>query len=331
MNKTCVITGISGYLGRNLAYTLIKAGWFVRGYDVKKLPEFDFPEFKTMEFFLGDIIDYEGVKQASKNVDIIFHLVGIMPQAKEKENIMNSINVDGTKNVLDAAVENKVKRVIFLSSCEVYGTWEEVPAKENSRVNPIGTYGKNKLECERLGREYFEKFGVEFIALRPSTIVGKNMTDYLFRNIMKGFLRFPFLFCIGNGKNRFQMSALEDVISACILSAEREELKFEIFNIGSDNPLPLKEQFQEISKKLNLKKPVILLPAKPTKTLLRILSFIGISPFVPDHFEMLDKDIFMDCAKAKKILGWKPLISNVDMIMNAIISYKEEIEKRRIK
>jgi len=323
MPKTCLITGISGYLGRNLAKELLKQNWQVNGFDLIKLKEFN---NLPLKFFLGDIRDYEKLSSATKNVEVIFHLVGIMPQAKATAKTMNAINVGGTRNVLKQAVKNKVKRVVFLSSCEIY-RWDKVPAKESLNENPRGIYGKNKLACELLGKKYSQKYGIEFISLRPSTIVGKNMTDYLFRNVMKGILKLPCFFYLGDGSNRFQMSATSDVVSACILAAEKENLKFEIFNIGADNPPPLKKQIKQIAKKLGLTKKYISLPAKPTKIFLHFLSKLGVSPFVPDHFEVMDKDIVMDCSKAKEILGWKPKISNVDMIVEAVLSYKEEIER----
>lgn len=323
MSKTCLITGISGYLGRNLAKELLKQNWQVKGFDLTELEEFN---NLPLEFFKGDIRDYEKLKTATKNVEVIFHLVGIMPQAKASEKTMNAINVGGTRNVLKSAVKNKVKRVVFLSSCEIYD-WDEVPAKESLNLNPFGIYGKNKLACELLGKKYSERYAIEFVALRPSTIVGKNMTDYLFRNVMKGILQLPLFFYIGDGSNRFQMSATSDVVSACILSAEKENLKFEIFNIGADNPLPLKKQIKQIARKLGLTRKYISLPSRPTKMFLHLLTKFGISPFVPDHFEVMDKDIVMDCSNAKKILGWKPKISNVDMIVEAVLSYKEEMEK----
>lgn len=327
MNKTCLITGISGYLGRNLAKELLKQNWKVKGFDLIKLADFN---NTALEFFKGDIRDYEKLKIAAEGVEVIFHLVGIMPQAKATEKIMNAINVGGTRNVLKAAVKNKVKRVVFLSSCEIY-EWDEVPAKESLNANPFGVYGKNKLCCELLGKKYSKRYGLEFIALRPSTIVGSGMTDYLFRNVMKGILQLPVFFYIGDGSNRFQMSATSEVVSACILSAEKENLKFEIFNIGADNPLPLKKQMKKIAKKLGLKRKYISLPPKPTKIFLHFLHKLGVSPFVPDHFEVMDKDIVMDCSRAKEILGWTPKISNVDMIVEAIKSYKEEMERLEIK
>lgn len=317
-----LVTGASGYLGTHLVKRLLSDRWDVAAFDMRKNEQLP----KSVSFTAGDIREKEKVASACKDCNVVFHLVGIMPQAKAKDELMHSINVGGTKNVLDAAVENKVKRVVFLSSCEIYGTWENVPVREEDPVYPIGEYGRNKLEAEKLGKAYSEEHGLEFIALRPSTIVGKNMTDYLFRIIMSGILKSPFFFYIGNGQNRFQMSALNDVVEACLLSSTKDGLKFEVFNIGADNPLSVREQLKQVGEKLGLKRKVVPVPAGLSKTLLRVLSFLNVSPFVPDHFEVMDKDILMDCSKAKKMLGWKPEISNVEMLVEALLSYKYEQE-----
>lgn len=317
-----LVTGASGYLGTHLAERLLKEGWDVRALDVQKSARLS----PSAEFISGNIRDAQKIKDVAEGCNVIFHLVGIMPQAKAKDETMHVVNVGGTKNALDAAVANKVKRVVFLSSCEIYGTWENTPVHEDDAVYPIGEYGKNKLEAEKIGKEYSEKHGIEFVALRPSTIVGENMTDYLFRGIMKGILKSPFFFYIGSGNNRFQMSATEDVVDACILSATKENLKFEVFNNGSDDVPSIKEQIKHIAGKMGLRRKIVTLPAKPTKMFLHFLTSLGISPFVPDHFEVMDKDILMDCSKAKKMLGWQPSKTNVDMIVEALQSYKKELE-----
>ena len=322
--KACV-TGASGYLGTHLVEQLLMEGWCVTAFDLQKsirLPE-------DVHFISGDIRDAQKVKEAAKGCDVIFHLVGIMPQAKANAKLMQDINVGGTENVLKSAVQNKIKRVVFLSSSEVYGRHHRSPVKEDGEKHPLGEYGRNKLQAEGLCLKYAEKHGLEVVILRPSTIVGENMTDFLMRGLLHAALNFPVLFTIGNGKAKFQMSGLNDVLQACVLAAAKDGVSGEAFNIGAEDVPSMKEQMRALSEKLGVKKLYVPLPAGLTKKILRALHRMNVSPLVPDHFELMDEDVVMDCEKAKKLLGWTPGTGNVDMLWQALQSYRTETQLRK--
>lgn len=322
--KACV-TGAAGYLGTHLVLRLASDGWNVTAFDVRgneKLPQ-------NVSFIHGDIRDEKKIHEACRGCGVIFHLVGIMPQAKANNKLMFDINVRGTENVLKAAVENRVRRLVYLSSSEVYGRHVHSPVKEDNIKAPLGEYGRNKLESEELCLKYSREHGVEVVMLRPSTIVGENMTDFLMRGLFHAALNFPVLFTIGNGKAKFQMSGLNDVLDACVLAATKEGVSGEAFNIGADEVFPMKEQMQALLEKLGVKKSPVPLPAGATKIILRALHKFNISPLVPDHFELMDTDVVMDCGKAKQMLGWTPKTSNVDMLWEALQSYRDEMQTKK--
>ncbi len=324
-----LVTGASGYLGTHLAQRLANDGWGVTAYDMQRsenLPQ-------DIQFIQGDIRDAKTVMKAPSGCDVIFHLVGIMPQAKADEKLMHDVNVGGTENVLNAATKNHVRRVVYLSSSEVYGRHAHSPVRENDEKIPLGEYGRNKLASEELCLKYAKEHRLEVVMLRPSTIVGKNMTDFLMRGLLRTMLKSPVLFTIGNGKTKFQMSGLNDVLDACVLAATKENISGEAFNIGAENVLPMKEQMLALSEKLGAKKIYVSLPAGATKIFLRALHKLNLSPLVPDHFELMDEDVVMDCEKAKKLLGWTPKTSNGDMLWEALLSYKNELqnEKHKVK
>lgn len=316
-SRMVLITGGCGYLGWHLARALLARGEQVRIFDRARLTVHS----EGVEFRRGDIRDGAACKEAAIGCGVIFHLVGLMPQARAPESLMREVNVDGTRNMLDAAVHAGTKRFVFLSSMEVYGRPARIPMREDDPANPIGEYGRNKLEAERLCSEYAGKHGLSVASLRPSTLVGANMTDPQMLSLLRWMRRKLPLIALSNGNNRFQMTSLKDCISACLLSTDKDAAAGKIFNIGADDPPKVLDLIRDVAERTGNPFPVIPIPPGPVKTALRLLERLGISPIPPDHFELLDATHVMDCSRAKDLLGWKPTQSNADMIMEAMASF----------
>ncbi len=318
-----LITGGCGFLGFALARKLSGTRERVRLMDISAPPE----RLSGAEFFHGDICDTKMVEEACRGCNAVVHLVGIMPQAKAPREKMRAVNVGRTKNLLDGAVKNKIKRVVFVSSAEVYGFPERIPIREDDRKEPIGEYGRNKLEAERLCIEYMKNYGIEVAILRPSTIVGPGIREPLFRKFLQLAPKNMPLFYLSPGKNYFQMTSLSDCVNACILALKKDGINGEAFNIGADGTLPMKEQLLELKRRAGIKSALIPLPAGLTKFIMSILHPLGLSPLEPDHFHLADADYVMDCTKAKQLLEWKPEKTNIDMILEALEWYKNKGER----
>ncbi|MBI2061164.1 MAG: NAD(P)-dependent oxidoreductase [Nitrospirae bacterium] len=312
-----LVAGGNGYLGRHLVRALSERGESVRVFDRVRptaLPE-------RCVVLRGDVRDADKCRQAVEGCSVVFHLVGIMPQAKASETLMHQVNVGGTANLLKASVEAGVKRFVFLSSMEVYGASGKVPLEEGDQPQPIGEYGRNKQEAEALCLDTMKKSGLEVVILRPSTIVGRQVIDHQLRSLLNWVARKWPLVSIGNGHSRFQMSSLQDCVSACLLAVERQEASGQVFNIGADDPPSIREFMKSVRKLSHNPFPVLAVPAKPIKWVLAALDGMGISAVPPDHFKLLDATFVMDCNKAKRILGWRPTQSNLDMFQEAYQSF----------
>ncbi len=293
-----------------LAGKLVGQGTPVRVFDLTRSPRL--PD--EVEFIPGDVRDIEKLKEAVTGCDLVHHLVGIMPQARAPQETMQAVNVGGTENVLKAASERGVKRVVFVSSSEVYGEPKIVPMREDHPQKPIGEYGRNKVAAERLCQEYRDKTGIEVVILRPTTIVGPEMTEPTFLKTMKLAKTAP-LMCIGKGHNRFQNVHVDDAADACILAAEKQGVDGEAFNLGAEGTLSFRRQMEEIAKYLDREPKIYSVPAWLFKAVLRILYPLGLSPLEPDHFFLADADFVMDVSKAKEKLGWVPAKTNLEMII----------------
>ena len=171
-----LVTGGSGFLGTRLVKALLEQGKAVRVFDLARSPELD----PRAEFVAGDVRNLTPLAIAAAGAEVVFHLVGLMPQARAPEELMQAVNVEGTRNALEAAVQAQSRRLVFLSSMEVYGYPERSPFTETHPLRPIGAYGRNKVEAEALCVNYWKERGLETVSLRPSTLVGPGINEPTF-------------------------------------------------------------------------------------------------------------------------------------------------------
>lgn len=317
---TQLITGGSGYLGVALARKLMQQGIQVRIYDLNRsdrLPE-------EVEFVQGDIRDFEALRSAMTGCEVVHHLVGIMPQARAPQRTMQEINVGGTENVLRAASEQTVRRVIFISSSEVYGIPQRMPIPENAPLAPIGEYGRNKVAAEQLCHRYRSETTVEAVILRPPTIVGAEMTEPTFLRNMEMARRGRF-FCVGSGAHRFQMLHVADAAEACVLASHKEGIDGEAFNIGAEGTLPFKRQLEEIARYLGRRPKVRSIPYGLFRVAIGMLQPLGLSPLEPDHLHLLYSDFVMDVTKAREKLDWTPAKTDLETLIETYEWYQSTL------
>lgn len=315
-----LIAGGSGYLGRTLMRALTDRGETVRIFDRIPLPAL--PE--RCKFVKGDIREMARCVKATKDCDAVVHLIGIMPQARAPESLMREVNVLGTGNLLRASVEAGVKRFVFLSSMEVYGRPERLPMREGDPTHPIGEYGRNKLEAEQLCLDAMKRHGIQAVIIRPSTLVGEEVTDHQLRSLLNWARRKLPLVAMSNGDTRFQMTSLKDCLSACLLALEKKEAAGQIYNIGSDDPPTVSDFIRQIRELTHNPFPLLRISAKHIQTVLSVLGKFRLSPVPEDHYRLIDATFVMDCTKAKTELGWRPTQSNFDMFREAYDSLIKE-------
>lgn len=301
------ITGGCGYLGIALAKKLKELGYKVRVYDLvksSKLPD-------DIEFIQGDVCDYNKLKQATKDVDIIYHLAAIIPQRRKKEDIMTEVNVGGTKNVLSCAIENNVRKIVYTSSVQVYGRFEGIP-KEDAPKNPIGCYAKNKLMSEKLCLEYFEKYNLDITILRPPTIIGPQIDEKYTLKMLSIIKSNGILPIIGDGKQKFNSIHISDCVDAIILASKNENARGETFNIGCEDVIPYIELIEKLKKRFNSKVKVLKLNKFLIVNFLRFLDFLKISPIERVYIETSPYSNVMDVSKIKEKLGFVCKINYID-------------------
>jgi nucleoside-diphosphate-sugar epimerase len=310
MSKRYLVTGGAGFLGINLVRFLLNKGHNVTSLD---FAEFDYRDvIKKVNVIKGDIRDKGIVLKSMEDVDIVVHTAAALPLYKEKD--IYSTEIDGTRNVLDAAFTNNVERVIHISSTAVYGIPDHHPLYEDDKLDGVGPYGKAKIKAEEVCLEYIGK-GMCIPIVRPKSFIGPERLGVfaLFYDWAKNGKGFPM---IGNGKNRYQLLDVEDLCEAIYLTATGDKEKVnDIFNIGAKEFTTMKEDYQVVLHHAGFGKRITCFPAEPMIWTLRILEFLRLSPLYKWVYETASKDSFVSIEKAEKILGFKPKYSNKDALI----------------
>jgi len=303
--KTFFITGGAGFLGINLTRHLISKGHKVIIFDVAPFNYRDM--VRKVEIVNGDIRDLEVLTEAMKGVDIVIHTAAALP-LYSKEDIF-STDILGTKNVLQAAEKNGVKRVIHISSTAVYGIPDHHPLYENDKLIGVGPYGISKIKAEKVCDQFRQK-GMCVPVIRPKSFIGPERLGVfaIYYQWIKEGRSIPI---VGNGKNRYQLLDVEDLCEAIYLcSTKDKDIVNDTFNIGAKGFTTMKEDFGAVIKHAGFKKRIVTTPAKPLILVLRFLEMLNLSPLYKWVYETACEDSFVAIDKAEKRLGFTPKYSN---------------------
>lgn len=316
-----LITGGAGFLGINLIRYLLNQNHQIISMDIA---DFDYPDVKDkIQIIKGDIRDKQVVENSVKNIDILIHTAAALPLYK-KEDIF-STDVEGTRNLLNSAFRNNVKRFIHISSTAVYGIPDHHPIYENDNLDGVGNYGKAKILAEEICMNYRGK-GMCVPILRPKSFIGPERLGVfalLYDWAYTGH-NFPM---IGHGNNRYQLLDVEDIcqaINLCILLDEK--IVNDTFNIGAKEFSTMKEDYQAVLDYAGHGKRIVGLPEKPVILTLKFLEALKISPLYKWVYETASKDSFVSIEKAEKILGFIPKYSNKEALIRNYKWYVENLD-----
>ena len=322
MKKRYLVTGGAGFLGINLVRYLL-----ARGHDVTSLDfaEFDYEDVKNkIRIIKGDIRDKNAVKSAMEGVDIVVHTAAALPLYSAKD--IFTTDIQGTRNLLEAAYEKKVERFVHVSSTAVYGIPDHHPLRETDKLDGVGPYGKAKILAEEVCLE-FRKKGMCVPIIRPKSFIGPERLGVfaLFYDWAKDGKNFPM---IGSGKNRYQLFDVEDLCDAIYLCATLEKDKVnDTFNVGAKDFTTMGEDYQAVLDYAGFKKKIVPFPAWPMILALRLLEFFKLSPLYKWVYETASKDSFVSIEKAQKVLDFNPKFSNKDALVRNYKWYLANLSK----
>jgi nucleoside-diphosphate-sugar epimerase len=307
--STYLITGGAGFLGINLARHLLARGHAVTSLDVA---DFDYPERDRVRVVAGDIRDRAAVERALEGARIVVHCAAALPLYPPAE--IYSVDIDGTRTVLEAASARGVERFIHISSTAVYGIPDHHPLVETDDLRGVGPYGQAKVLAEGLCLEY-RKRGLCVPIIRPKSFIGPERLGVfaLFYDWASDGHGFPM---IGSGNNRYQFLDVEDLCDAIYLTATLDPaLASDTFNIGAKVFTTMKEDYQAVLDYAGFGKRVRGFPATPLIWTLRALEALRLSPLYRWVYETAATDSFVSIEKAERILGFAPKYSNRDALI----------------
>ena len=302
------ISGGAGFLGLHLARRLVADGHEVRSLDLLPLEE---PGLDVHEL-RGDVRDEAACRELVDGARILVHAAAALPIRGSRGEI-RSVNVDGTLTLLAAAAEAGVKRVVFVSSTAVYGIPEKHPIEEDDPLVGVGHYGESKIEAEEVCRAFMRR-GLECVILRPKTFIGPErlgVFEILFDWIREGRR----IYVLGDGSNRYQLLAVEDLVEAIVLAARKRAAAGETLNVGAAEFATVRSDLQALIEHAGSSSRITPVPVRPAEGVLRALELARLSPLVEWHYKTAHRDSFVDVSRAERVLGWKPRLSNAEALI----------------
>jgi nucleoside-diphosphate-sugar epimerase len=313
------ISGGAGFLGLHLARRLLADGHEVRSLDVVPL---DDPELeRSVEELRGDVRDRERVEQLVADADVVVHAAAALPIQASRQSI-RSVNVTGTEHVLAASRTAGVGRVVFISSTAVYGVPEKHPIEEDDPLVGVGWYGESKIDAEALCRVA----AVDTTIIRPKTFIGPErlgVFEILFDWIRDGRR----IYTLGEGDNRYQLLAVEDLVDAIVRAGLAPEAARETFNIGATKFGTVKSDLQALIDHAGSTSRLQPVSVKPAEVVLRGLELLRVSPLAEWHYKTAHRDSFVDVSRAQRLLDWQPRLSNRDALIETYDWYLANRER----
>jgi UDP-glucose 4-epimerase len=314
--KTVLITGGSGFFGRILKKKLLEKDVRVVNIDLQEDEDSD-PKLISVQ---GDIRNKDLMNRLFRDnsFDTVYHCAAILAHAVKDKNFLWTSNVDGTRVVAEAARTHGVSNLVFTSSNCLWGKGFNRPITEEEPPEPIEIYGTSKWEGEKILNEYRNDLNIT--SIRCPTIIdfGRlGLLAILFEFIDEGRK----VWTVGRGSNRYQFIYAQDLADACIRAASSPCSA--IFNIGSDDVKSMREVYQYVIERAHTGARIAVLPKAPTLLAMRITHHMGISPLGPYHYKMIAENFLFDTAKIKTELGWRPTLTNEEMLYQAFQYYRE--------
>jgi len=258
--KKVLITGADGFIGSHLTEHLLELGCDVRAFVYYNsfnswgwLETLTSEKKNALDVFAGDVRDPHGVKEATKNVDVIFHLAALIgiPFSYHSPDSYIDTNVKGTMNVLQAAKTGNVERVIVTSTSEVYGTACYVPIDEKHPLQGQSPYSATKIAADKLAESFYRSFETPVVIARPFNTFGpRQSARAIIPTIITQILGGKDELLLGSLTPRRDLNYVSDICSGFVALAQADNVLGKEINMCSQTDISIEELAQLIAKKI---------------------------------------------------------------------------------
>jgi nucleoside-diphosphate-sugar epimerase len=303
-----LVTGGAGFIGSHLCEELVRRGETVRVVDsLITGKRANLAHLPQVEFIEGDLANLDVAQRSVKGVDYVLHQAAIpsVPRSVEDPITSNRANIDASLNLLVAARDAKVKRVVYAGSSSAYGNSETLPKVETMPTAPLSPYALQKLVVEQYGSLFTTLYGLETVTIRYFNVFGPRQDPSSpYSGVISLFIsalcegRQPTIF--GDGGHTRDFTYVANVVDGVLRAAKAPGVSGEVINVATSGRVSLNELFNTIKKLVNS----------------------NVEPkYAPPRAGDV-RDSQADIGKAKRLLGYAPIVSFEDGLANTVAWYR---------
>ena len=323
-----LVTGGTGFIGSHLAEQGRRLGA-----EVVVLGLVDRPEERAnaellrrqgVEVMAGSITDAELCRRAVRGATHVFHLAVAMREGAKSDEYFESINLDGTRHLLESSAAERVRRFVYCSTIGIYGHRAPGITREDSPLAPGNIYERTKVAAERLVGELGAERSIPWIILRPADVYGPRDQRLLklFKGVAAG--RFPLF---GQGEGRRHMIYVDDVVSGFFRACERDRALGHGFILAGPKACTLRELVAEVQQATGSPRYGVRLPLGPMLAVAGVVEDVSRSlgvepPIYRRRMDFFWSDSEFDTTRARQALDWAPRVELPEGIRRTLADYR---------
>jgi nucleoside-diphosphate-sugar epimerase len=321
-----LVTGGTGFTGKALVLRLLEVGHEVVALDYKEGLKTQEIREAGAEVVLGSVTDREVVRRAMKGVELVHHLAAAFREMNVPDSYYHEVNVGGTRNILEAALEAGARKLIYCSTCGVHGNVDHPPADEDAPIQPADYYQRTKYEAEPLVRQFCER-GLPTVILRPAAIYGPGDPErfgLIFRRVSRG--KFPMF---GNGRTHYHPLYIDHLVDAHVLAMAEGKGVGEAYLIADERYLEIEDLVRRVARALDVEVKIPHYPVTPVviagHLCEKICKPFGINPPIfPRRVDWYRQNRAFKIDKAKRDLGYRPTVDIDEGLRRTAEWYRSE-------
>eukprot|EP01006_Ploeotia_vitrea_P036600 TRINITY_DN66040_c3_g1_i2.p1 TRINITY_DN66040_c3_g1~~TRINITY_DN66040_c3_g1_i2.p1 ORF type:complete len:386 (+),score=148.43 TRINITY_DN66040_c3_g1_i2:41-1198(+) len=334
-----LLTGATGFVGGHVLRVMLAQGVDVAAFarsaeNVERMPD-------GVNVVEGDLLDQGTLAACVEGVSVVVHCAAVMeffPKSDEHVQWMHRVNVDGTRNLVQASLKAGVKRFVYISSTEAMGSTSPMPASEDEKCYPDYEYGRTKVRAEAAIKQLTRHTPMSYIILRPSGLYGPG-DFYACYQVMEAVWSGLLFFVPGTGKKRVMFTHIDDCVEAVMLAATSKlpsEALNQTYNICPNESISFGELIATMSRLLNRPYPYVHLPVGLTAAVIKrcapILNRDKSRVFLY-HEDMvrisMQQDRVYSSEKAQRLLKFEPRVTYTHGFASTLAWYRRQGRLRK--